>query len=146
MKAGECLTRLTDRRAVGLEKTSGVHLVQLCPSRVTKSTLPRTLSGQAVNIFKHGDFTTSQDNLFQGSVTVTVKSFLVFKQNSVCSSSCLLPLVLSPGNGEKSLALSSLRSPFRYFYTLISSLSLFFSRLNSPNSLLMRDAPVSSSS
>ena len=58
---------------------------------------------------KDGDSTTSQGTLCQGSVTPTVrKCFLMFKRNLLCLSLCPLPLVLSLGTAEKSLAPSSL--------------------------------------
>ena len=56
--------------------------------------------------------------------------------NLLCFSFCPLPLVLSLGTTEKSLAPSSLHFAFSYLYTLIrSALSLLFSRLNSPSAL-----------
>jgi len=70
-------------------------------------------------------------------VTLTVQTcFLMFGGNLLCFILCLLTLVLSLGTTEKSLAASSLCSPFRYLYTLMRShQSLLFSRFNSPSSL-----------
>lgn len=60
------------------------------------------------------------------------KCFLMFRQNH-CVYLCLLPLFLSLGNTENSLALCSLHFPFRYLVDEIA-LNLLFSRLNSPSS------------
>jgi len=49
----------------------------------------------------------SLGSLFQGSVTLKVKVFLMFRQNFLSFSLCLLPLVLLLGSIEKSLAPSS---------------------------------------
>ena len=50
----------------------------------------------------------SLGSLFQGSVTLRGKKFfLMFRQNFLCFSLCLLPLVLPLGTTEKSLAPSS---------------------------------------
>jgi len=93
----------------GLEGTSVGHLVQyLCHSRVTYSRLQRTLSRRVLNISREGDSTTSPDNLFQCSVTIRGKKFFfMFRRNLLCFSLCPLPLVLSLGTTEKSLASSS---------------------------------------
>jgi len=61
-----------------------------------------------VNISREGDSTTSLGSLFQSSVTLRVKKFfLMFRWNFLCFSLCPLPLVLSLGTTEKSLATSS---------------------------------------
>ena len=93
----------------GLEETSMGHLVQpSCRSRVAYSRLHRTLSRRVLNISREGDSTTSLDSLFQGSVTLRGKKFfLMFRRNFLCFSVCPLPLVLSLGTTEKSLAPSS---------------------------------------
>ena len=93
----------------GLEGTSVGHLVQpSCRSRVTYSRLHRTLSRQGLNISREGDSTTSLGNLLQYSVTLRVKKFfLMFRRNFLSLSLCPLPLVLSLGTTEKSLAPSS---------------------------------------
>ncbi|XP_068775232.1 uncharacterized protein [Struthio camelus] len=103
-----------------MEGTSRDHLVQSpCSSRVIWSILPRIASRRVLNISSQGDSTTSLGNLFPCSVTLTGKKFfLVFSWNCVCFSLCPLPLVLSLGTTEKSLAPSSRHPPFRQFYTL----------------------------
>ena len=59
---------------------------------------------QFLNISSEGDSTTSLGNLFQSSVTHTVKRFfLIFRWNFLCISFCPLPLVLSLGTTEKNL-------------------------------------------
>jgi len=68
-----------------------------CQSRVAYSRLHRTSSRQVFNISREGDSTTSLWNLFQCSVTLRVKKFLMFRQNFLCFSLCPLPLVLSLG-------------------------------------------------
>jgi len=54
----------------------------------------------------------------------------MFTWNLLCFTVCPLPFLPSWGTTEKSLALSSLHSPFRYLYTLRESPQAFFS-LNS---------------
>lgn len=67
-----------------------------------------------------GDSTASLGSLCQYSSTRTMKKyFSVFRWNRLCSNLFPLPLLLSLGATEKSLALSSVRLPFRYLYTLI---------------------------
>ena len=73
----------------------------------TLSRLHRTLSRLVLNISREVDCTTSLGRLFQGSVTLRGKFFLMFRWNFLCFSFCPLPLVLSLGTTEKSLAPSS---------------------------------------
>ena len=99
----------------GLEGTSVGHPVQPSHrSRVTYSRLQRTLSRWVQNISREGDSTTSLGSLCQCSVTLKVKKFfLMFRQNFRCFSLCPLPLVLSQGTSEESLAPSSWHPPLR---------------------------------
>jgi len=73
--------------------------------------------------YSPGDSTNSLGNLCQCSVTfMLTKYFLKFRANCLCFSVCPLPLVLSLGTTEKSLAPSCLHPLFRYFYTSTRSL------------------------
>ena len=64
-----------------------------------------TLSRRILNISREGDSTASLGSLFQCSVTLRGKKFfLMFSWNFLCFSLCPLPLVLSVGTTEKSLA------------------------------------------
>ena len=66
------------------------------------------MSRRVLNISREGDSTTSLGSLFQCSVTLRGKKFfLMFRQNFLFFSLCPLPLVLSLGTTEKSLAPSS---------------------------------------
>jgi len=61
-----------------------------------------------LNISREGDSTTSLGKVFQCSVTLRGKKFfLMFSWNFPCFSLCPLPLVLSLGTTDKSLAPSS---------------------------------------
>ena len=106
--------RITDWQ--GLEGTSVGYLFHPpCQSSITYSRLHRTLSRQVLNISREGDSTTSLGSLFQFSVTLRGKKFfLMFRWNFLCFSLCPLPLVLSLGTTEKSLAPFSWHPPFRY--------------------------------
>jgi len=90
----------------GLERTSGDHLVQRpCQSKFIYSRLQRTLSRWVFNISREGDSTASLGSLFQCSVTLRGKKFFfMFRRNFLCFSLCPLPLVLSLGTSEESLA------------------------------------------
>jgi len=92
------------------------------------------------------DTTTSLGDLCQCLVTLPVKKcFLMFTWKTLWFSLCPMPLVLSLGITEKSLALFSLHPPFRYLCAFVgSSLSLLQaeqSQLAQPF-LYRRDAPV----
>lgn len=64
------------------------------------------------------------------------KCCITFRGNLLFCSFCQLPLVQPLGNTEKGLAPLPLHSPFSYLCKLIRfPLSIFFCRLNSPNSL-----------
>ena len=79
-------------------------------------------------ICKVGSSITSLGNLFQCSVTLTVKQcFPMFRWNLLCFSLCPLPLVLSLDTTKKRLASYSLCPPFRYLYKLIRFCCLFSS-------------------
>ena len=93
----------------GLKGTSVGHLVQAhCQSRVSYSRLHRTSSRRVLNISREGDSTTSLGSLFQCSVTLRGKKFiLIFSWSFLCFSLCPLPLVLLLGTTEQSLAPSS---------------------------------------
>ena len=93
----------------------GSSIQPSCRSRVTYSRLHRTLSRRVLNISREGDSTTSLSSLFQCSVTLRGKKFfLISSWNFLCFSLCPLPLVLSLGTTEKSLAPSSRHPPLRY--------------------------------
>jgi len=110
------------------------HLVQpSCRSRVTYSRLHRTASRRVLKISRAGESTTPLGSLFQGSVTLRVKKFfLMFSWNFLCFSLCPLPLVLSLGTTEKSLAPSPDTHPSD-IYKVPSQPSLL--QLNKPSSL-----------
>ena len=87
-----------------------------CWSRVTQSRLHSTFSRQVWNISREGDSTPSLGSLCQCSITLRGKKFfLIFSWNFLCFGLCPLPLVLSLGTTEKSLAPSSWHPPCRYF-------------------------------
>ncbi|KAK4817104.1 hypothetical protein QYF61_027967 [Mycteria americana] len=106
-----------------------------CPCRYLslQSRLPGTVSRWLLSGSKDGDSTTSLGSLCQCLVIHTGKKcFLRFRRNLLCFSLCPLPLVLSLGTTEKTLALSSLQPPFR---VMRFPLRLLFSRLNTHSSL-----------
>jgi len=90
--------------------------------------------GQPVPTFwfsEDGDSTTSL-----GTILITKLCYLVFRCIFLYFGLCPLPLVLSVGTTERSLALSSLHFPFKHLQALISfPQSLLFSSLNSPRCL-----------
>jgi len=90
-----------------LEGTPGDHQVQL-PPKAGYRNLHRKVFKWVLNTSCEGDSSVCLGSLFQCSITTKVKSFfLMFRWNFLCSSMCPLPLVLSLGTAEKSLALSS---------------------------------------
>ena len=110
------LPYITEYRMVGAGRDlCGSPSPTPCWSRVTQSRLHRTASKWVLNISREGDSTASLGSLCQGSVTLRGKKFfLMFSWNFLCFSLCPLPLVLSLGTTEKSLAPSSWHPPFRY--------------------------------
>ena len=77
-------------------------------NRITEWLKLEETSMWVLNISREGDSTTSLGNLFQCSVTVTVKKCpLIFSQNFLCFSLYLLPLIFSLGTNEKRLVSSS---------------------------------------
>lgn len=104
-----------------LEDTSGFIQPNTCPSRDTQSRVPRTTSGWVLEVSKE-ETPQHLSSLHWCSITHTVtKYFLKFRQHLLCSSLCPLSLVLSLGNTEKSLSLSSLHPPFKYLWMLMIS-------------------------
>jgi len=82
----------------GLEGTSGSSSPTPLPKQGHPEQAAQDLIQVGLNISREGDTTAPLGSLFQGSVTLTVKKFfLLFSQNVLCFSLCLLPLVLSLG-------------------------------------------------
>jgi len=100
-----------------------------CPSRVTQSRLHSTLSRRVWNISREGDSTTSLGNLFQGSIILKGKFFLIFRWNFPCFSLCPLPLVLSLGTTEKSHSVIILPAQ-RMTWMLLPLLSLYYAGIH----------------
>lgn len=100
-----------------LERTSGDQLVQpLCSSMVLRSTSTRTAFRLLLKTPMEGDSTATLGNLFQCSVTITVKKFLLLQTELLCVSVCacfFLPLQCVPLR-TLILAPPSWLSPFRY--------------------------------
>lgn len=90
---------------VRLEGTTVGQLVQsLCSNKTILETLHRTVSRESLNIPGDRDSSTSLENLFQCSVTHTVKKFIFMsKRNFPWMSFCPLPLVPLLGTIEQSL-------------------------------------------
>jgi len=79
---------------------------------------PRTMSRWLWKISKWSDATNSRGNC-ASAVNHSIKNcFLVFKRNTLCSSLCILPLVITLGTTGKSLAPSPFYSFLRYLYKL----------------------------
>lgn len=74
-------------------------------------------------VLKEVDSTTSVGNLCQSSVTLTIKCFLMFKQNLLFFSSCPLLLVLSLSTTKESLAPPSLPHFIIYLFIYIDKIS-----------------------
>jgi len=92
-----------------------------CSGRNIQNRLPRTTSRWLPMISKK-ETQWPLGKLCQCSVICTVKKcFLMSRWNCLCCSLCPLPLVLSQGTTEKSLAPSCLHPPFRYLYKLMKS-------------------------
>ncbi|KAJ7417752.1 hypothetical protein WISP_62774 [Willisornis vidua] len=72
----------------------------------SQSTWHKVASRRFLNVSSEGNSTTSLGNLFQWSVTRTLKFFLIFWWNFLCISFYPLPLALCFGTTEKSLGLS----------------------------------------
>ena len=107
LQEDSCKLRIVER--LRLEGTAAGPPVQgPCCSRATQSRLPCTVSRWLVNIPKVGDSAASLGNPCQGSVSLGVeRCFLMSRGHPLCFSLCPLPLVLSLGATEKSLAPSS---------------------------------------
>lgn len=87
------------------------HLVQTLLKQghlEPQNKLPRATPRWLLKISKQGESTTSLGNLFSCSVTSTVKYFLMFRWNFLCSSLCPFSLVLALGATEKCLSPSLL--------------------------------------
>lgn len=92
-----------------LEVASGDHPVQLCRSgRVSQSKLFRAVSSWVSSVSTKGDHSLSRESvpMFDHPHS-QLKCFLVFRGNIIHFSLCTLPLVLSLGITERSLAPSS---------------------------------------
>lgn len=101
-----------------------------CSIRNTQSRFSRSMSKQFLRTSKEIS-TASLGNSWQSPTqvnTYTVKiCFLMFRWKLLCFTLCPLPLGLTLGTILKSLVPSSLHSPFRYLYILISFLlNLYF--------------------
>ena len=96
VKLKKCVHRITESQ--GLEGTS--------EDSILYSRLQRKVSRRVLNMSK-GDSTTTLGSLFQCSITLTAKFFLMFIWKPLYSCLCPLPLVLSLGTSEKSLASST---------------------------------------
>jgi len=86
---GESILFFQNHRILGVGRDlCGSSSPAPCQSRVSQSRLHRTSSRQVLNISREGDSTTSLGSLFQGSVTLRVKFFLMFRWNFLCFSLC----------------------------------------------------------
>lgn len=121
------IARLTSNHRIiqwlKLEETFRSHLVQLPQSsRVIQSRLSKSMSRWLLSISRDRGYVMSPGNLCKCLVTFTVKKcFLMLGGNPlVCAHRLILPL----GTTGTCLALSSMLSPFRCFYTLMRSLHM----------------------
>jgi len=109
-----------------------------CSSRATWSWLLRTVSRRFLDNLMEEDPTASLGDLCRHLVTLTVKEwYLMFRGTFLCSSLCLLPLVLSLGTrlfSEPGSILFALSLQV-FVHTDKNPPSLLFSRLTSPSSL-----------
>uniref|UniRef100_A0A8B9QH24 Glycoprotein endo-alpha-1,2-mannosidase n=2 Tax=Apteryx owenii TaxID=8824 RepID=A0A8B9QH24_APTOW len=118
----------------------GTQIEKAVPKRTGQGQLEQAAQDHVQLGFKYlqgcGLHSLSRKPVSMFSYPCSKEVFLMFKWNFLCFSLCPLPLILSLGTTEKSLAPSSLDPPIRYLYLLIRiSLSLLFSRLNRPSSL-----------
>lgn len=133
-----CITVLQFTEWLRLNRTSVDHLVHSgCLSRDSSNRLLRAASSHVLSKTKDGDSTSSLCNLVHCLIILSVKKK---KKCFLCSDRVLCVSVYaycpSLDTAEKSLVSSSL-FPSRQIFTHIDiiSLSLFFSRLESPISL-----------
>lgn len=117
-----------------------------CSIRNTQSRFSRSMSKQFLRTSKEIS-TASLGNSWQSPTqvnTYTVKiCFLMFRWKLLCFTLCSLPLGLTLGTILKSLVPSSLHSPFRYLYILISFLlNLYFTGWKVPVSQLFLTGPI----
>jgi len=100
------ITESQNHRMFGFGKDlCGSSSPTLLPKQGHLQQAAQDLSRRVLNISREGESTASLGSLFQCFVTLRVrKFFLMFRCNFLCFSLCPLPLVLSLGTTEKSLA------------------------------------------